>query len=78
MEITERQMDRFIGLDMDILIEEKVEYEAMALGRAYLHAAEVDGSVVVLTDKAIPGKFMRCRITGRNGIDLEAVPLDEL
>jgi len=78
MEITERQMDRFVGLDMDILIEEKVEFESMALGRAYVHAAEVDGSVVVLTDKAIPGKFMKCRITGRNGIDLEAVPLDEL
>jgi len=78
MEITESQMDRFVGLDMDILIEEKVESESMALGRAYIHAAEVDGSVVVLTDRAVPGKFMKCRITGRNGIDLEAVPLDEL
>ena len=76
--ITERQMDRFIGKDLDILIEEKVEAESMALGRAYLHAAEVDGSVVVLSDKAVPGKMMQCRITGRNGIDLEAVPLDEL
>lgn len=77
-EITERQMDRFVGLDLDVLIEEKVEAESMALGRAYLHAAEVDGSVVVLSDKAVPGKIMECRITGRNGIDLEAVPLDEL
>ncbi|MCK5673467.1 MAG: 30S ribosomal protein S12 methylthiotransferase RimO [Spirochaetales bacterium] len=76
--ITERQMDRFVGLDLDVLIEEKVEAESMALGRAYLHAAEVDGSVVVLSDNAVPGKIMECRITGRNGIDLEAVPLDEL
>ncbi|MDA3940700.1 MAG: 30S ribosomal protein S12 methylthiotransferase RimO [Spirochaetia bacterium] len=76
--ITEHQMDRFIGLDLDILIEEKVKSESMALGRAYIHAAEVDGSVVVLTDKAVPGEFLECRITGRNGIDLEAVPLNEL
>ena len=76
--ITEKQMDRFAGLDMDVLIEEKVEAESMALGRAYLHAAEVDGSVVVLSDRAVPGEIMECRITGRNGIDLEAVPLDEL
>ncbi len=76
--ITESQMDRFVGLDLDILIEEKVEAESMFLGRAYIHAAEVDGSVVVLTDKAVPGEFLECRITGRNGIDLEAVPLDEL
>ena len=76
--ITERQMDRFIGLETDILIEEIVESESMALGRAYMHAAEVDGSVVVLSDKVIPGEFVRCRITGRNGIDLEAVPVSEL
>lgn len=76
--ITERQMDRFIGKTLDILIEEKVEAESMALGRAYLHAAEVDGAVVVLSDKAVPGKLMECRISGRNGIDLEAVPLYEL
>lgn len=76
--ITEKQMDRFVGLDMDVLIEERVEAESMALGRAYLHAAEVDGSVVVLSDKVTPGKLIICRITKRNGIDLEAVPVDEL
>lgn len=77
-EITERQMERFVGLDMDILIEERIESENMALGRAYIHAAEVDGSAVVLSGKVVPGKLIRCRITKRNGIDLEAVPLDEL
>lgn len=77
-EITERQMERFAGLDMDILVEEKIESENMALGRAYIHAAEVDGSVIILSGKVIPGKLIRCRITRRNGIDLEAVPLDEM
>ena len=51
-------MNRFVGLNMDILIEERIEAESMALGRAYLHAAEVDGSVVVLSDNLIPGKFI--------------------
>jgi ribosomal protein S12 methylthiotransferase len=76
--ISEKQMDKFVGMEMSVLIEEKIESESMALGRAYIHAAEVDGSVVVLSDKAVPGNLMVCRITGRNGIDLEAVPLDEL
>jgi ribosomal protein S12 methylthiotransferase len=76
--ITEKQMDRFVDKKMDILIEEKVEGESLALGRGYIHAAEVDGSVVVLSDKAVPGKLLRCKIIRRNGIDLEAVPLDEL
>lgn len=77
-DITERQMNRFVGLNMDILIEERIEAESMALGRAYLHAPEVDGSIVVLSDKVSPGKFIKCRIIRRNGIDLEAIPVDEL
>ncbi len=78
LKITESRMDRFVGTDMDVLIEERIKEEPISLGRAYLHAAEVDGSVVVLSDKPAPGTVVRCRITRRNGIDLEAVPFDEL
>ncbi len=76
--ITENRIERFVGLDLDVLIEERIEAEPIALGRAYLNAPEVDGSVVVLSDKVVPGQLVKCRITRSNGIDLEAVPVDEL
>ncbi len=71
-------MERFVGMDLDILVEERVKDESVSLGRGYLHAAEVDGSVVILSGKPVPGTLVRCRIIKRNGIDLEAVPVDEL
>ncbi len=78
-DITCRQMDRFINRELDILVEEKVHEEPLYFGRGYYQAPEVDSSTIILSGKSrTPGKFVRCRITRRNGIDLEAVPLDEL
>jgi hypothetical protein len=42
------------------------------LGRAYLHAPEVDGLVVLKADDLQPGRIVPVRIDGRAGIDLEA------
>ncbi|MFW5738124.1 MAG: MiaB/RimO family radical SAM methylthiotransferase, partial [Spirochaetota bacterium] len=46
-EITERRMDRFVGRDLDVLVEELVPEEPLAIGRCYAQAPEVDGAVVV-------------------------------
>jgi len=81
--ITYERVDRLVGTDMDILIEEFVPDEPLALGRGYAHAPEVDGAVVVLTGDERertaagiePGRRVRCRVIRRNGLDLEAVPL---
>ena len=74
--ITERRLDRFIGKRLDVLVEERIPGESLAIGRAYLHAPEVDGSVVVRCEGASPaaGERLSCDIVQRNGIDLEAVP----
>jgi ribosomal protein S12 methylthiotransferase len=76
-------MQRFVGRDLDVLVEEMVPDEPLAIGRCFAQAPEVDGSVVINvpddTDDrrrlVVPGEFVRCRIVRRNGLDLEAVPL---
>jgi len=68
--ITAAALDALVGRELDVLIEERVEGEALSLGRAYLHAPEVDGLVVV---RGTPAAGTRCRvlIEKRNGVDLE-------
>jgi len=81
--ITHERMQRFVGRDLDVLVEEMVPDEPLAIGRCYAQAPEVDGSVVINVPSGSadgptsvsPGRFVRCRIVRRNGLDLEAVPL---
>jgi ribosomal protein S12 methylthiotransferase len=70
--ISERLLDRQVGRILDVLVEERVQGERLYLGRAYLHAPEVDGLVVVKADRLQPGGIYPVRIEGRAGIDLEA------
>ncbi len=75
IEISEERMDRFVGSRLKVLIEEEVEGEELTLGRAYIHAPEVDGAVVVHGKGMEAGDRLCCRILRRNGIDLEALPV---
>ncbi len=72
--ITYGRLDRFIGETMEVLIEEEVAGEDLAIGRGYPHAPEVDGLVVVRTGgrRIRPGERVSTRIMRRNGVDLEA------
>jgi ribosomal protein S12 methylthiotransferase len=76
--ISEKRMERFLGRDLDVLIEEKFESPgeegpALYLGRAYCQAPEVDGAVLVSSGKTlIPGALVPCKVAARAGIDLEA------
>jgi ribosomal protein S12 methylthiotransferase len=70
--ISEQLLDRQVGGILDVLVEERVRGQRMYLGRAYLHAPEVDGLVVVKADDLEPGKIYPARIEARAGIDLEA------
>jgi ribosomal protein S12 methylthiotransferase len=70
--ISERLLDRQVGRILDVLVEERIEGEKLYLARAYLHAPEVDGLVVVKADGLEPGRIYPVRIEGRAGIDLEA------
>jgi ribosomal protein S12 methylthiotransferase len=70
-EITARRLDRHVGSELDVLIEEPVHGEALALGRAYLQAPEVDGLLVVKAEGLEAGRLYRVRVDRRNGVDLE-------
>jgi ribosomal protein S12 methylthiotransferase len=70
--ISERLLDRQVGRTLDVLVEEWIQGERLYLGRAYLHAPEVDGLVVIKADGLEPGRIRPVRIEARAGIDLEA------
>ncbi|MDR0486701.1 MAG: 30S ribosomal protein S12 methylthiotransferase RimO [Treponema sp.] len=80
--ITEKNMERFAGQTLDVLIEECFEGggdalpagkgETLRLGRLYCHAPEVDGAAVITGGgTAKPGDIVPCKVTARRGFDLE-------
>lgn len=73
--ITGENLQRFVGKEYDILIEELVEGEDLAIGRMYAQAPEVDGLTVVVGRNLKPGQVVRCGIKRVNGLDLEAIPV---
>jgi len=75
--ITVGRLERQVGRVLEVLVEEAVQGEGLYLGRAYLHAPEVDGLVVVKAAGLEPGATVRARITARRGMDLEAVDVRE-
>ena len=78
IKITEQNLARFEGKTFDILAEEDFPEEDIILGRGYMNAPDVDGSVIIHTDgikKIKPGNVVKCKITKRNNIDLEAFPV---
>jgi ribosomal protein S12 methylthiotransferase len=73
--ITEERMNRFIGSRLEVFVEELVEGEELSLGRAYFHAPEVDGLVVLQGNSVPPGRICTAKVIRRHGLDLEAVIL---
>ena len=73
--ITSECLQSYVGKEYDVLIEELVEGEDLAIGRIWAQAPEVDGLTVVMGCDMVPGKVYRCGISKVNGIDLEAVKL---
>ena len=60
-----------------MLVEEIIAEEEIALGRGYMNAPEVDGAVILHSDKAAscgikPGDVVKAKVVKRNNIDLEA------
>lgn len=71
--ITAERLQKFVGKEYDVLIEELIEGEDLAIGRFWAQAPEVDGLTVVMGRGMVPGNVYRCGITKVNGVDLEAV-----
>lgn len=76
-QITQKRLERFIGTEQYVLIEELIENEDLAIGRTVHQAPEVDGLTVVMGRNLKEGSVIKCGIRRLNGIDLEALPIKE-
>ncbi|HOX48157.1 MAG TPA: 30S ribosomal protein S12 methylthiotransferase RimO [Spirochaetia bacterium] len=80
--ITSERLARFVGRELEVLVEEPVEGaaedrdggEELSLGRAWLQAPEVDG-LTVLRGRFEAGTAVRAKVLAVNGVDLDARPL---
>ncbi|MCG8569751.1 MAG: 30S ribosomal protein S12 methylthiotransferase RimO [Spirochaetes bacterium] len=70
--ITTQSLNRFIGTQQKVLIEEPVEGSDLYLGRFWGQAPEVDGLTVVDAFNAKPGTFIQTTIKKLNGKDFYA------
>ncbi|MCL1958275.1 MAG: radical SAM protein, partial [Spirochaetes bacterium] len=82
--ITEKNMDRFVNQDLDVLAEEQIAAneadadETLWLGRLYCQAPDIDGAAVIVKSKASGmnpqlGNFTKCKVIARRGFDLEVI-----
>lgn len=80
--ITRERLNRYVGQEVNVLVEEIVtgeEGEGLAIGRAWFQAPEVDGSVVIrydLDDKTavkalLPGAVVTVKVLANTGVDLD-------
>lgn len=72
-DITTQRLNRFVGKKIKVIVEEAVQGESLFLARAYFHAPEVDGLVVLHGDDCRVGQIVEAKIIKVNGIDLEAI-----
>ncbi len=72
--ITERRLRPFLGRELDVLVEERVQGEEFAIGRSWPHAPDVDGLVVLADPACAAGDVVRARVIAVNGVDFEASP----
>jgi ribosomal protein S12 methylthiotransferase len=78
--ITEKSMERFVGEELEVLIEEEIaggeETESFWLGRLYCQAPDIDGAAVIAESEANgkilqTGNLVPCKVIARRGFDLE-------
>jgi ribosomal protein S12 methylthiotransferase len=82
--ITQERLERFIGREMPVLVEEwlrppdSAEQDAgnLYLGRLFSQAPEVDGAAVITSgEELVPGTLIQGRVFARAGFDLEVAAL---
>ncbi|MDR0302111.1 MAG: MiaB/RimO family radical SAM methylthiotransferase, partial [Treponema sp.] len=82
--ITEKNMERFAGQTLEVLIEEQItddsnDGENFWLGRLYCQAPDIDGAAVIPDSGKTAGKFSKlgvlypCKVIARRGFDLEVL-----
>jgi ribosomal protein S12 methylthiotransferase len=81
--ITEKNMERFVGETLEVLLEERIdaaaangEDEILWLGRLYCQAPDIDGAAVICGtggESLRAGSLARCKVIARRGFDLEVI-----
>ena len=69
--------EEFIGRELWVMIEGRVDGENAYVGRTYRDAPEIDGYIFVNTDiELMTGDFVKARVTGAYEYDLigEMIP----
>ncbi len=69
-ELTSQRAEERVGEVLEVLIESLED--GVAEGRAAHQAPEVDGTTSVYGDNLVVGQFVRCIVTGSEGVDLVA------
>lgn len=72
-QISQQRLERFVNRELEILIEEVLPEEELAIGRSLYQAPEVDGLTVVSGTGLTSGEFVSCKIVKTTGFDLQGV-----
>jgi ribosomal protein S12 methylthiotransferase len=69
--ISEEMNSSYLGKEIEVLVDEiKSGKPKIAIGRTKGDAPEIDGKVVIRTDKAQVGKFIKVKVTKASEYDL--------
>jgi len=72
-EMMEKQLDRFVGIEIEILYEGIDTELKVPFGRGWLQAPEIDGITIITNiEDQKPGTYLKCLITAREGVDFVA------
>ena len=70
-EISKENLKKQIGRKLEVLVETKTFEGKYYVGRSYREVPDIDGLIYIeMVDKALEGKFVKCKITKANGYDL--------
>lgn len=70
-EISNKNLESYIGNTYDTLIENITFDNQYYIGRTYMDIPETDGTVIIRNSKSkLCGKFVKCKIIDRNNYDL--------
>lgn len=69
--IASETQQEMVGKELELLIETKTFDGKYYVGRSYREVPDIDGLIYIeMVDKALEGKFIKCKITKASGYDL--------
>lgn len=69
--IASETQQEMVGKELEVLIETKTFDGKYYVGRSYREVPDIDGLIYIeMVDKALEGKFVKCKITKAGGYDL--------